>query len=162
MRAQPFHDGHLRLIETMKNNCDDCIVIIGSIQESNTSRNPLDFETRKLLINNIIPDQKVVGLKDLGNPPKWADYVLDFLKPLSPDVYFAGSQQDADWFKNKVENVVSINRDDTKHCTVSASELRDMLKNKNPEWKNFVHHKNHKIIEEKLYGKSLESPNPRA
>lgn len=47
MRAQPFHIGHARLIDRMLRECEKVTIILGSIQEQGTERNPLNYTTRK-------------------------------------------------------------------------------------------------------------------
>ena len=47
---------------------------------------------------------KIIGLFDINNPAEWAEYVLDFMNESlpqlgRPDVYYAGSEYDAHWFK---------------------------------------------------------------
>ena len=53
MRAQPFHIGHQKLIDKMLRECERVTVVLGSIQEQGTSRNPLNYTTRKKMIQNI-------------------------------------------------------------------------------------------------------------
>ena len=53
MRAQPFHIGHQKLIDKMLNDCERVTVVLGSIQEQGTARNPLNYTTRKKMIQNI-------------------------------------------------------------------------------------------------------------
>ena len=54
MRAQPFHIGHQKLIDKMLRECERVTVVLGSIQEQGTSRNPLNYTTRKKMIQNIL------------------------------------------------------------------------------------------------------------
>ena len=53
MRAQPFHIGHQKLIDKMLRECERVTVGLGSIQEQGTARNPLNYTTRKKMIQNI-------------------------------------------------------------------------------------------------------------
>ena len=77
MRAQPFHIGHQKLIDKMLEECDKVCVVLGSIQEQGTERNPLNYTTRKKMIQNIYRTKpeyerlKVVGLFDINNPAEW-------------------------------------------------------------------------------------------
>ena len=47
MRAQPFHIGHDKIIKQMLRDCERVTIILGSIQEQGTERNPLNYTTRK-------------------------------------------------------------------------------------------------------------------
>ena len=102
MRAQPFHIGHAKLIDRMLEECKRATVVLGSIQEQGTSRNPLNYTTRKKMIQNIYRHRpeyerlKIIGLFDINNPAEWGEYVLDFISETfpdlpKPDVYYAGS-----------------------------------------------------------------------
>lgn len=158
MRAQPFHIGHSRIIDNMLNKCANVTVILGSIQEQGTARNPLNYTTRKKMIQNVYRSRKdyarlrIVGLFDINNPGEWATYVLDFLsenfadRP-QPDVYFAGSEYDAHWFKPAFEHIEYIDRTDPKFPFVTGTMVRDMLKFGDLRWKNFVHPENFELVE---------------
>ena len=86
MRAQPFHIGHQKIIDQMLKECERVTVALGSIQEQGTPRNPLNYTTRKKMIQNIYRDTpeyerlKIIGLFDINNPAEWGEFVLDFMK----------------------------------------------------------------------------------
>ena len=88
MRAQPFHIGHQKLVDRMLRECERVTIILGSIQEQGTARNPLNYTTRKKMIQNIYRLKneyerlKIVGLFDINNPAEWGEYVLDFINDL--------------------------------------------------------------------------------
>ena len=159
MRAQPFHIGHQKLIDKMLEECDKVTVILGSIQEQGTSRNPLNYTTRKKMIQNIYKGKKeydrlkIVGLFDINNPAEWADYVLDFIEesfPMldKPDVYYAGSSYDAHWFKEHFKFIELVDRTDENFPFVTGSMVRDMIKFGDKRWKNFIAKENHSLVEE--------------
>lgn len=50
MRAQPFHIGHQKLVDRMLKECERVTIVLGSIQEQGTARNPLNYTTRKKMI----------------------------------------------------------------------------------------------------------------
>ena len=100
MRAQPFHIGHAKMIDKMLRECEQVTIVLGSIQEQGTERNPLNYTTRKKMIQNVYrnrpeyPRLKIIGLFDINNPAEWAEYVLDFMNESlpqlgRPDVYYA-------------------------------------------------------------------------
>ncbi|MFR8205008.1 MAG: hypothetical protein ACLU99_00770 [Alphaproteobacteria bacterium] len=100
MRAQPLHIGHERVLRDMLEKCARVTVILGSIQEQGTARNPFTYLTRKQMILNIFQNEtarlKVMGLFDINNPTQWSDFVLDFMRENmpewgTPDVYYAGA-----------------------------------------------------------------------
>lgn len=157
MRAQPFHIGHEKIINQMLKECEKATVLLGSIQEHGTTKNPFNYTTRKKMIQNIYrntedyPRLKIMGIYDINNPVEWADYVFDFLNESipewgRPDVYYAGSTYDAHWFKNAVNNFEYVSRTDPTFPFVSASMIRDMLKFGDNRWENFIHPANRDLI----------------
>jgi bifunctional NMN adenylyltransferase/nudix hydrolase len=49
-RFQPFHQGHWHIIQAALKNCDQLIIIVGSINRARTVKNPWTFQERKNLI----------------------------------------------------------------------------------------------------------------
>ena len=158
MRAQPFHIGHARIIDDMLQKCAFVTVILGSIQKDGTERNPLNYTTRKKMIQNIYRDKpeyarlKIIGLFDINNPAEWAEYVLDFMQESfpdlpKPDVYFAGSDYDAHWFKSAFNHIKLIDRTSEDFPFVTGTMIRDMLKFGDKRWKNFIHPENYDLLE---------------
>lgn len=149
MRAQPPHIGHLKLIKRMLSECELVTLILGSVQEQGTERNPFSYIQRKQMIQAIFKDTpqeeriKIIGLFDINNPAEWAGFVLDFLKESmpereAPDVYYAGSAYDAHWFGRAFDNIQIENRVDYSFPYVSGSMVRDMIKIGDQRWKDFV------------------------
>lgn len=166
MRAQPLHIGHERIIRQMLEKCDKATVILGSIQEQGTPRNPFSYTQRKKMILNAFAEEatrlKVMGLFDINNPTEWANFVLDFMQENmpewgTPDVYFAGSPYDAQWFRECFANIEYVDRTDLSFPYVSGSMVRDMMTISDERWRNFVNPKNHAFIEEYLSPKKGEA-----
>jgi len=164
MRAQPFHIGHQKLIDQMLFECARVTVALGSIQEQGTKRNPLNYTTRKKMIQNVYRGKadyerlKIIGLFDINNSAEWGDFVLDFLSeslpdlPL-PDVYYAGSSYDAHWFKGHIEHIQIVDRTDQTFPFVTGTMVRDMLQFNDPRWHNFIAPENYALIEEHFQNK---------
>ena len=159
MRAQPFHIGHQKLVDRMLRECEHVTIALGSIQEHGTNRNPLNYTTRKKMIQNIYQSKpeyqrlKIVGVFDINNPAEWGAYVLDFITESfndlpKPDVYYAGSPYDAHWFKGCTDYIVIEDRTDYSFPFVTGSMVRDMIRFGDKRWKNFIAPENHHIIEE--------------
>lgn len=155
MRAQPLHIGHKKLIDRMLEECEEIIVLLGSVQEQGTDRNPYTYTLRKQMIQTVYSGNSritVLGMFDINNPTQWADFVLDFLKESLPDkpvpdAYYAGSEYDAQWFRGAVKNIIIENRVDYNFPYVSGSMVRDMIKIGDARWKDFVPKAVHEIIE---------------
>ena len=158
MRAQPLHIAHEKVIRSMLEKCSYATVILGSIQEQGTDRNPFSYTQRKQMIKNVFPDEteakklRVIGLFDINNPTEWGNFVLDFMHEAfpelpRPDVYFAGSAYDMQWFKNLFDNFELIDRTNYSFPYVSGSMVRDMMTIGDRRWKDFVNPLNHALVE---------------
>ena len=165
MRAQPLHIGHERVIRQMLEQCGYATIILGSIQEQGTPRNPFTYLQRKQMILNCFGTAqkrlRVMGLFDICNPVQWADFVLDFMRENmpergDPDVYYAGSRYDAQWFEKCIEHIICIDRTDESFPYVSGSMVRDMMTIGDRRWKNFVSPCNYEIVENYLSPKEGE------
>ena len=159
MRAQPPHIGHIKLIRRMLRECQNVVIILGSVQEQGTERNPYSYIQRKEMLQKIFAAKpeakrlKILGMFDINNPTQWGVFVMDFLKeacpnePL-PEVYYAGSEYDAQWFRDIFANIQIENRVDYDFPYVSGSMVRDMIKIGDKRWHNFVPEEIHQMIEE--------------
>ncbi len=159
MRCQPFHVGHNRIIARMLDECEHVTVVIGSIQERGTARNPFSYTVRKKMIQNVwknhprYGDLRIMGLQDINNPGEWAQYVIDFVNenssfPEKVDAYYCGSDYDGHWFRAQKIALEFVNRIDLAHPYVSASMIREMLTYGDPRWQDFVPAENHALIEQ--------------
>lgn len=76
-RFQPFHFGHLRLIEFAAKEVDSLIIGIGSSQESNTKENPFSAEERRRMIENSLSGIKfeILEIPDINNNDLWVLHV---------------------------------------------------------------------------------------
>lgn len=169
MRGQPVHCGHIRLIDYALSRfwhegdikLDTLIIVLGSVQEVGTERNPFTFSERKRMIRNCYGDEvwkkiKVIGLKDIFSL-HWSDYVLETINnelfysvdPGKPNVQhiFGSSQYDVEWFRGKL---TPHTLDRTASNFVSASMVREMLTIGDPTWKKHVPLVNWKMVAKKF------------
>ena len=60
-RAQPFHNGHLNMIQKAFQDCQktnsDLYIFVGSADKSGTKRNPLPIEYRLMLIEGALHEE---------------------------------------------------------------------------------------------------------
>lgn len=161
MRAQPFHIGHKKLVDKMLAECACVTIVLGSIQESGTEHNPFDYRTRQTMITNVYEKSKdfqrlhICGLVDINRPDEWGKYVLHCINKkfdagVEPDVYYAGSDYDAQCFKGCCSSIELVDRNDPAYPFVSGTMVREMIKFKDIRWKDFVPSENYGLIEEYL------------
>ncbi|MFW6120595.1 MAG: nicotinamide-nucleotide adenylyltransferase [Petrotogales bacterium] len=80
-RFQPFHNGHLLLLQNISSQYNEIIIGMGSSQYSNTVDNPFSKEERrKMIVKSLseieIHNYRIISIPDIHNPPKWVSHVL--------------------------------------------------------------------------------------
>ena len=60
LRAQPFHIGHIYVINEMLRENDKVLVIVGSANKSGTERNPLDIDFRMDMVRKSLVDAGLI------------------------------------------------------------------------------------------------------
>ncbi len=136
-RFQPFHNGHLDAIKVILNECDLILILIGSKQYSKTQDNPYSYEERKEMIENTLKNEgitkyKIIGLDDIHNDEKWVDYLnknspkYDLIYTSNPGVHRLFSE------KKILVKELRFN------IPISGKLIREMMKEKNEKWENFV------------------------
>ncbi|MDR1694831.1 MAG: hypothetical protein LBR70_06565 [Lactobacillaceae bacterium] len=156
MRAQPFHIGHDRIIKNMLTECEKATVVLYSVPESGENRNPLSYNLRKQMIENIYKGSeyenrlKIIGFFNKYNPKSWSDVdVMDdiFTELPKGDVFYVGNERDADKFKSLVDNLKVVDRTSSDFPYVTATMVRDLIKSKNESWKKYIHPENYQLLE---------------
>jgi nicotinamide-nucleotide adenylyltransferase len=145
-RFQPFHKGHLKIIQEASKIYNEIIIGIGSSQYSNTNENPFTNEERKQMIENSlkkigIKNYKVVNIPDIHNPPKWVDHVLTIISDF--DVVLSNNDFTKQLFSNKgyaVKETPLYEKD-----KYSGKVIRKKIKN-NETWEDLVPEEVYKSI----------------
>ena len=83
-RFQPFHKGHLQLIQGVCAEYGEVIIGMGSSQYGNTLENPFTSDERKLMIEESlekigVKNYRVVLIPDIHNYPRWVDHVVSII-----------------------------------------------------------------------------------
>lgn len=162
IRCQPYHIGHDRLVREMLKDCECVTVVIGSMQEAGTEKNPLPYFTRKKMIQNVYrnsPDYerlRIMGIKDSYDLSDYGAYVLKAIKKErpqdpQPDACYAGSERDCAWFRGLIDNFVICSRNTQDFPFLSGNMVRDMIVFKDERWKEFVYPENYSLIEKSFY-----------
>lgn len=79
-RFQPFHKGHLSVIEQIARQCDSMIIGIGSAQYSHTSENPFTAGERYLMLSRTLERKRIsnyyiVPIQDVNRYDVWVSHV---------------------------------------------------------------------------------------
>jgi bifunctional NMN adenylyltransferase/nudix hydrolase len=67
-----LHDAHKYLIDQVVLNHKKSIVFLGVPKVVGTKKNPLDFDTRKKMIQSQYPDTVILALPDIGDDTLWS------------------------------------------------------------------------------------------
>ena len=148
-RFQTMHLGHEQMVRTALTLCRETAVFIGSSQESGTNKNPLSYEIRRQLLQNVFGDRlQIHPLPDIGvgNNSKWGDYVLETVYRRCgkyPDLLVSGKEsRRIDWFDG-VSSLRIAELYIPKTIDISASRMRELLINDDFDtWKRYVNEKN--------------------
>lgn len=98
-RFQPFHNGHVKVIECMNDEVSRVIIGIGSSQESHTWENPFTGAERKKMIQKslkVFKRYEIVEIPDIHNDSIWVAHV----KRLAPkfSVVYANEEHEKNLF----------------------------------------------------------------
>ena len=129
MRGQPLHNGHISLINLMLEECSNPNIVLGSIQESRTERNPFTFEERKQMIQNIYKDKiNIYGVEDIPNNNElwlktvFSNYLYKTAKDLNSDINAFGKSarsnfltlqefEDYNWLEHYTDSFFDVSVD---------------------------------------------------
>ncbi len=148
-RFQPFHNGHLLVIEGMTKVSGKIIIAIGSANEQGTDLNPYSAQDRKemmqraLQAKDLIPmfDINFIEVPDQKSDAQWADHVLQLAG--SVDKLWTGNEEIKKHFEGKVE-IQPIKE----VPGISGTKIRDMIKN-GGDWQEKVPPEVFSFIKEK-------------
>jgi len=126
-RFQPFHDGHLQIVEEIAGEVDELVVGIGSAGDSHTERNPFTAGERIMMITKTLESLDIttytVPIEDLNRNSVWVSHV----QSMSPrfDVAYSNNPLVIQLFIEagvEVRQTAMFNRDDLK-----GSEIRTQM-----------------------------------
>ncbi len=103
-RFQPLHPGHVRLMQTAYDQCDQVRVVIGSTQYVE----PLPVEERRRRIVRALEvagwdkgRYEIIELPDIHNLPRWPQHLKETCKLTNEtdNLYFTADQPSADFLR---------------------------------------------------------------
>lgn len=72
LQVHELHEGHHYVIQQVVNNHKKTIIFLGVPNFIGTKKNPLDFDTRKKMVQSQYPNSVIVALPDNRDNHKWA------------------------------------------------------------------------------------------
>jgi nicotinamide-nucleotide adenylyltransferase len=147
-RFQPFHKGHLKVIQEFTNKYEEVIIGIGSSQYSNSNDNPFSSSDRIKMISESLKDKNIINYRielipDIHNPPKWVDHVLSIVSDF--DIVITNNSFTKKLFEEKGFTVLNPPLYDKKYF--SGREIRRRI-SKNEPWEDLVPNRVIEIIKE--------------
>ncbi len=124
-RFQPFHLGHLSLIEYVASKAEFMILGVGSSNNPVSVENPFTFDERSEMINNSLDigvGYEIVGIPDFNDNKRWISWIKD---NIVFDSFFGNSENEVGIFKDAgiiVVDVPFFERD-----LYSATEVRGRM-----------------------------------
>lgn len=74
-QTNELHDGHVSLINSVLEKHKKTIILLGVANIQNTERNPLDFASRKMMIQKLYPTITILPIRDTRFNEKWSQDV---------------------------------------------------------------------------------------
>lgn len=137
-RFQPFHNGHMAVVEKMTEECDSIIIGVGSAQKEREINDPLSGGKRVDIITKILENRlsipfEVYPIPDINCYPAWVHYIKAIL-PRFDRVYANSSVVIRLFEETRIETiqVKEVNRDE-----YSGTEIRRRIV-EGEEWTHLV------------------------
>lgn len=139
-RFQPFHKGHYFLVNEMMKECDQAVILIGSLGIRD-ERNPFSYKERFNLINNLFAFKSNVhiggnlDIPDKENHLHWnillQSCCISLCGSKATDIY-AGPEYNLTW-----DESISIHKYD-RFMNISGTEIRKLMKENSDKVKDFI------------------------
>lgn len=145
-RFQPFHNGHLLVLQHLSSEYQEIIIGIGSSQYTNTKENPFSCKERTRMITHSldvvnIHNYRVVSIPDIHNPPQWVAHVLLIVSDF--DVVISNNPFTKKLFSEKGYTVKGTSYFERKKY--SGKEIRRRISQNEP-WEDLVPQEVYKIL----------------
>ncbi len=137
-RFQPFHKGHIAVVEQIAEECTSIIIGVGSAQKEREFHDPLSGGQRIDIINRVLENRlsvpyEVYPIPDIDCYPAWAHYIKAILPRF--DRVYANSSVVLNLFKEtrvEIVQVKEVNREE-----YSGTEIRRRI-SEGEDWKHLV------------------------
>ena len=149
-RFQPFHKGHIRIIQKMVSEAKTCSIVVGSSQEHGTDRNPFRFRERKEMIkkwlqeNDLTSQVKIIPQVDTNDYYGWVHTVIDNIKDFYDEAYtdveafYCGLEYDSQYYHPDIKNIEIVKRTSIDHPYISSTLIREMCMFQDERWRELV------------------------
>lgn len=139
-RFQPFHNGHLHIVEEMLKKNDRAILIIGSAEKNFVPKNPLTAGERYQLIEAGLTEAKIprerfciIPVRNINNYALWVNHINMYAPPYS-SLYTGSDLVKACYSTHHVD----IHQIDRRHLNISATEVRQAMAQGSDKWTSML------------------------
>lgn len=73
LQVDELTEGHIDLFTKVDKSCERTILFLGLSPCKCTANNPLDFQARKAMVNEMLPNVDVYYIHDIGDDVQWSD-----------------------------------------------------------------------------------------
>lgn len=143
-RFQPFHNGHLSVLEELaKLDYSEVVIAIGSSQYKNLPDNPFSFAERSAMINKVLlaigytVPYSIVAIPDIHDDARWVEHVNNIVHQVvgEYEAMYTGN----DWVKNLFEQAQGNVKPVHKIIMIDGTTIRKLIRKGDMSWKQFVH-----------------------
>jgi len=120
-----LHSGHLELFNKVKKENDKILVLVGSSPLKSTSRNPLTFYQRAMMIDDFYPEATISSISDCRSNEAWSDKVDNIIDVLTQgdEITLYGARDSFIPYYSGIHNTTVVNS----KSNVSATATRDKI-----------------------------------
>jgi len=133
-RFQPFHNGHLKVVQLALQKNEEITIVIGSAQASNTRENPFSAQERKQMIEKTlkgISNYRIFAVDDINCDDGYVRHVESIVPKC--DVFYNGSERTKKLFRDAGYRIEDVDR----FFNLSATEVRQRILQKG-NWQSLV------------------------
>jgi bifunctional NMN adenylyltransferase/nudix hydrolase len=127
-QVHELHEAHLELIDSVRQKHDRTLIFIGLSPLRNTTRNPMDYNTRRKMILESFPDVEVYYVEDNRSDQVWSANldreITKWLKPHQTVVLYGSRDSFISYYSGKYP---TIELQSSK--IISGSEIRRRIAN---------------------------------
>jgi len=126
-----LHDGHIELLREVKGRHNRVLILLGVSPAFPTRRNPLDFETRRRMIQAKYPDFTIIPIPDKSTDIEWSNnldaLILSVTGTYSDVTLYGGRDCFASHYSGRFDPVHLVLHDSPPNST--GSDIRDRITN---------------------------------
>ena len=146
-RFQPFHEGHVKVVDLIADEVDEVVVAIGSAQKSHSLRNPFTAGERVSMITKTLEDRPAtvyaIPVEDLNRNAVWTEHLRSLCPPF--DVVYSNNPLivrlfEEDGFEVRTGHLFERER-------YSGTEVRERML-EGGDWRSLVPEAVEEVVEE--------------